>query len=519
LIPNHVSFLDGIVIFALTGAIPVAKIEVRDTPIVGRILDAMGTIWVQRSTGAGRKGALHQIRDYQSSQRTIGRTPKRGENCADRFWLTEKTPRPPLMIFPEGTTSNMLTLTQFKTGAFGGLPVQPVLLHYTNRLADCSFLSSQAFTALHLGCQFINFVSITYMEPYTPDENERRDHVLFAQNVRAAMAGRLGAVMTKHSFEDVLLKKLAEKKGSNASQFETMLVDEVYRKFDLKAGTVLKLGKAFVAMADKSGTVDFESFRQICGFSTDPAEGAGAASRLFDLLLEASGETVDFHEDTVGGSKFDGVDGLQLHTHAASTSPTGSAAEDARHSEFLKISGTSVGKSAAGTLRAVKTPDVKLSRRLSFEHFMVLVAVCYNPSLEDDAFQIFFALCDSEYRLRIEVDDLRRPIRRVNEKAERTESKSLAQYLCGAEGESDELDENKAKVEAFYEAALKYASDDTRSVAEDDEEKRLTVNFEGFVQGLREKELLHLVQKILQWIFFVTMGFSLDYKTDFKQPR
>ena len=65
-VPNHVCMFDGFIMFALTGGVPVAKREMRDLPMLGRIMDAFGTVWVDRRTGQGRKGARQLIRNYQS---------------------------------------------------------------------------------------------------------------------------------------------------------------------------------------------------------------------------------------------------------------------------------------------------------------------------------------------------------------------------------------------------------------------------------------------------------------------
>ncbi|KMS93298.1 hypothetical protein BVRB_032890, partial [Beta vulgaris subsp. vulgaris] len=44
---------------------------------------------------------------------------------------------PPIMIFPEGTTSNSRTLLRFKKGAFStGYPVQPVLIKFPWQHSD-----------------------------------------------------------------------------------------------------------------------------------------------------------------------------------------------------------------------------------------------------------------------------------------------------------------------------------------------------------------------------------------------
>jgi lysophosphatidylcholine acyltransferase/lyso-PAF acetyltransferase len=71
----------------------------------------MACIFVQRETGAGGAGAAVAAR------------------LAAR--AADPSAVPPLLLFPEGTTTNGAFLLPFKTGAFlTGHPVQPVLLRY-----------------------------------------------------------------------------------------------------------------------------------------------------------------------------------------------------------------------------------------------------------------------------------------------------------------------------------------------------------------------------------------------------
>lgn len=102
--------------------------------------------------------------------------------------MKEKIPR--LVVFPEGTTTNGTCLIRFRRGSFvAGLPVQPVLIrhpfkHFSPTWETIPILSY----AFRLLTQFVNFVEIIYLPVYIPNEEEKKDPSLFAENVRRKMA-------------------------------------------------------------------------------------------------------------------------------------------------------------------------------------------------------------------------------------------------------------------------------------------------------------------------------------------
>ncbi len=107
--------------------VPAAKAELYNLPIVGTLMDAMGTIWIDRNSKDGRNRAKEELKKYIVDESL-----------------------PPLMIFPQGTTTNTRTLSMFKTGAFMGQPVQPAALFYPNCLCDLSFLDGMGLVLVFL---------------------------------------------------------------------------------------------------------------------------------------------------------------------------------------------------------------------------------------------------------------------------------------------------------------------------------------------------------------------------------
>ena len=173
LVSNHVSWVDILVLMAETFPSFVAKATIRELPLVGVISEAMGCIYVQRETrGAGENGAAALVRDRLLQR---GRDPS---SC------------PPLVLFPEGTTTNGGFLLPFKTGAFlTGAPVQPVLLRYRWRRFCPAWETITAVRHFLLTfSQVHQSLEVTYLPVYVPSAAEQADPALYAAGVRAAMA-------------------------------------------------------------------------------------------------------------------------------------------------------------------------------------------------------------------------------------------------------------------------------------------------------------------------------------------
>uniref|UniRef100_A0A3Q1FHJ0 Phospholipid/glycerol acyltransferase domain-containing protein n=1 Tax=Acanthochromis polyacanthus TaxID=80966 RepID=A0A3Q1FHJ0_9TELE len=97
--------------------------------------------------------------------------------------LTSRGYWPQMLMFPEGTTTNGRALIKFKPGAFlAGVPVQPVLLRYPNKLVSES-------------------IGVTFLPVYNPSPEERSDPKLYADNVQKLMAKALGVPATDYVME------------------------------------------------------------------------------------------------------------------------------------------------------------------------------------------------------------------------------------------------------------------------------------------------------------------------------
>jgi 1-acyl-sn-glycerol-3-phosphate acyltransferase len=110
LIANHPSAFEDIGIPALFDVVSLAKIQVGDWFVVGRISKAAGTLYVDRDDPESRHAAID----------TMAKALESGQNIA---------------LYPEGGCKGRRLFKEFQNGAFDvsmrtGVPVLPVFLHY-----------------------------------------------------------------------------------------------------------------------------------------------------------------------------------------------------------------------------------------------------------------------------------------------------------------------------------------------------------------------------------------------------
>lgn len=91
----------------------------------------------------------------------------------------------------QGTTTNGKYLLPFRTGAFvAGVPVQPVLLNYpaVKGRPSLAWETIGAKThALLVLSGFLQSACVTELPLYSPSEEEKKNPLLYAANVRSYM--------------------------------------------------------------------------------------------------------------------------------------------------------------------------------------------------------------------------------------------------------------------------------------------------------------------------------------------
>ncbi|KAK5855389.1 hypothetical protein PBY51_005491 [Eleginops maclovinus] len=229
----HSSYFDAIPVTMNMCSI-VTKLESRSIPVWGTLISYIRPVFVFRS-------------DQDSRRKTVEEIKRRANSGGE--W-------PQIMIFPEGTCTNRSGLILFKAGAFiPGLPVQPVVLRYPNKLDTITWTwqGPGAFKLLWLTlCQLHNPMDIEYLPIYTPSEEERENPALFASNVRKLMAKALEMPLTDLSFDDreislshgplricdysslLQFHQLVCRLGLRAGRSDTLLQDQASRARELQ---------------------------------------------------------------------------------------------------------------------------------------------------------------------------------------------------------------------------------------------------------------------------------------------
>uniref|UniRef100_A0A6Q2Y3T4 EF-hand domain-containing protein n=1 Tax=Esox lucius TaxID=8010 RepID=A0A6Q2Y3T4_ESOLU len=261
----HSTFFDGIVCIVAGLPSTVSRTENLDTPIFGRFLRCLQPVLVSRQDPDSRKNTIMEI---ESRAKSGGRWPQ-------------------LLVFPEGTCTNRSCLITFKQGAFvPGVPVQPVVMRYPNRL-DTHFLVFHCFDIFPL---------LQFLPPIVPTEEERKRPMLFARAVRDVMAQSLGVPVTDHTYEDCRLMISA---GELTLPMEAGLVEftKISHKLNLKWDNVKKELDGFAAMACscKGGHINIQEFASFLKLPVNPA-----LQELFTLFDRNGDGTIDFREYVIG---------------------------------------------------------------------------------------------------------------------------------------------------------------------------------------------------------------------------
>uniref|UniRef100_A0A8C8Z8Y5 Lysophosphatidylcholine acyltransferase 1 n=1 Tax=Prolemur simus TaxID=1328070 RepID=A0A8C8Z8Y5_PROSS len=251
----HSSYFDAIPVTMTMSSI-VMKAESRDIPIWGTLIRYIRPVFVSRS-------------DPDSRRKTVEEIKRRAQSSGK--W-------PQIMIFPEGTCTNRTCLITFKPGAFiPGVPVQPVVLRYPNKLVITQLLCAQ------------------FLPVYSPSEEEKRSPALYAQNVRRVMAEALGVSVTDYTFEDC---QLALAEGQLRLPVDTCLLEfaRLVRGLGLKPEKLEKdLDKysesAKTKGGEKIGVSEFAAYLEV------PV--SDVLEDMFSLFDEGGSGKVDLREYVV----------------------------------------------------------------------------------------------------------------------------------------------------------------------------------------------------------------------------
>ena len=162
LIANHPSAFEDIGIPAVFPVHSLAKIEVADWWILGRISTASGSLYVQRESKDSRHAAAEQIEHGL----------KAGKNIA---------------LFPEGGCKGRRIFESFRYGAFDislrtGVPILPVFLHYESQ-DDFEWRDPQSLMSIiwHMSSTANNRVNFYVYDAIDPAQfSDRESYAAYA---------------------------------------------------------------------------------------------------------------------------------------------------------------------------------------------------------------------------------------------------------------------------------------------------------------------------------------------------
>lgn len=272
---NHISFIDGLFLLSYLAPSIAMKADVADIPLIGKVVQTTQPILIDRTTPEGRKHALREIAEHIA---------------APDF--------PPLLIFPEGTTSNQDYLTKFKVGSFtSGVSCQPLVIRYPFKHFDVSWTPgvSGIYLIFRMLCQVYNRLEVEFLPAYFPSQDEIEKPELYAENVRQVMAKTLGVECTNHAFEDVALLLQV---GTYAHEHVVTVTDvgEVMSLTDLRGADIDKLVKYFVKHdLNQDGQISIEEMQRLF-----PNDDPKLLVRLFALVDANGNGQIDFRELCMG---------------------------------------------------------------------------------------------------------------------------------------------------------------------------------------------------------------------------
>jgi len=182
LVSNHLSYLDIGVLACVCESIPgfVTKKQLLNVPLIGTVSRIWGCIYTDQLQHTG----VSQIISQRANHSNIN----------------------PLIVFPEGTTSNGKYLIFFHSGAFvAGKPVKPVIIRYPylyfNPTWETILLSEHIFkllTQIYINCD------VHFLPTYYPTESEKLDPKLYARNIQREMSQYSELPIIESSYKDKL---------------------------------------------------------------------------------------------------------------------------------------------------------------------------------------------------------------------------------------------------------------------------------------------------------------------------
>ena len=198
---NHSSILDGPMIFIYAPFTIIGTLGIKDVPVFGQIAQANGAAFIDRTKTQGNSSIIKMVMEDHSKL--------------------------PASIAPEGKISNGDILFKFRTGSFlTNEQIQPVAIRYNwifawggathNWVVDGFF--EWVWLAL---CVPFASVTITFLDPITPAQQEGKTPAEKAEMVQLMLANHFGTLAIDRTSKEIFQKPSHEKKSN-----EIPLIDD-----------------------------------------------------------------------------------------------------------------------------------------------------------------------------------------------------------------------------------------------------------------------------------------------------
>ena len=182
-VSNHASFVDIFYFLSRQSYGFIAKSGVKNIPFVGPIAEAIQCLFVDR---------LNKNSKMQTFEKLQSRIE---ENEKGKHFN-------PILIFPEGTTTNNKGIVDFKRGAFSSLsPVWIYGLKYTSRFHPMLNLIEEGNSFIGICLQFYNTMTVyEFTEPIGPQPGISVEE--FSERIKLLMCDEFGFEDYHNTFEE-----------------------------------------------------------------------------------------------------------------------------------------------------------------------------------------------------------------------------------------------------------------------------------------------------------------------------
>lgn len=216
---------------------------------------------------------------------------------------------PPLIIFHEGNRSNNTGLGEFQLGAFRpGVCIQPIFIQYECDGFNPATVRSGSQTimvCLRCLCNVGHKQIITYLDPYYPSEEEKKDPILFRDNVRKLYSKVTGVPETLYSYRDYQLIGAGLKNKCKFTEQFSIEYEAIKKVFPYTVEDLIEMIKVYAKIGGRSrGRILLKDFIEYIK-TISPLLNEKEIENLFYMLDEEEHGYLEFRQFLFGCASVD----------------------------------------------------------------------------------------------------------------------------------------------------------------------------------------------------------------------